>query len=96
MKCDVDIRKDLYENILLTGGSTMFKGMSERLRKEINLLAPDSMKVNVIAPVERKYTIWEGGSILASLSTFEEMWIRKQEYEEHGPSIVHRKCKSFK
>eukprot|EP01084_Bolivina_argentea_P206634 352727_1 len=96
MKCDVDIRKDLYENILLTGGCTMFKGMSERLYKEIKLIAPDSMKVNVIAPTERKYSIWIGGSILSSLRTFEEMWIRKEEYDEQGPSIVHRKCKSFK
>ena len=38
------------------------------------------------------YSVWIGGSILASLSTFQQMWISKQEYDECGPSIVHRKC----
>jgi len=55
-------------------------------------LAPDSMTIKIIAPPERKYSVWIGGSILSSLSTFEEMWISKAEYDEAGPSIVHRKC----
>lgn len=92
MKCDVDIRKDLYANIVLAGGTTMFEGIAERLEKEIISLAPQSMKVKVVAPPERKYSVWIGGSILASLSTFQQMWISKQEYDESGPSIVHRKC----
>jgi actin beta/gamma 1 len=92
MKCDVDIRKDLYANIVLSGGSTMYDGIAERLTKEIVALAPNTMKIKVIAPPERKYSVWIGGSILASLSTFQQMWISKQEYDESGPSIVHRKC----
>jgi len=92
MKCDVDIRKDLYANIVLSGGSTMYPGMDKRMNKEITNLAPDTMKIKIIAPPERKYSVWIGGSILASLSTFENMWITKEEYEESGPSIVHRKC----
>jgi len=92
MQCDVGIRKDLYGNILLSGGSTMFPGISERLNKEITALAPSVMKIKVIAPPERKYSAWIGGSILSSLSTFQEMWISKGEYQESGPSIVHRKC----
>ncbi|PIK45522.1 putative actin, cytoplasmic-like [Apostichopus japonicus] len=92
MKCDVDIRCNLYSNIVLSGGSTMFPGTSERLQKELTSLAPQSMKVKVIAPAERKYSVWIGGSILASLSTFQQMWISKQEYDETGPTIVHRKC----
>merc|ERR1711966_366867 len=68
MKCDVDIRKDLYANIVLSGGTTMFPGISERMSKEITALAP------------------------ASLSPFQSMWISKEEYDESGPSIVHRKC----
>uniref|UniRef100_A0A0M3IAF0 Actin n=1 Tax=Ascaris lumbricoides TaxID=6252 RepID=A0A0M3IAF0_ASCLU len=75
MKCDIDIRKDLYAN-----------------NKEITALAPSTMKIKIIAPPERKYSVWIGGSILASLSTFQQMWISKQEYDESGPSIVHRKC----
>jgi actin beta/gamma 1 len=92
MKCDVDIRKDLYANIVLSGGTTMFAGISERLTKEMTALAPSTMKIKVVAPPERKYSVWIGGSILASLSTFQQMWISKQEYDESGPSIVHRKC----
>jgi len=92
MKCDVDIRKDLYANVVLSGGTTMFTGIGERLTKELTALAPSTMKIKVIAPPERKYSVWIGGSILSSLSTFQQMWISKQEYDESGPSIVHRKC----
>ena len=75
-----------------SGGTTMYPGISDRMQKEITALAPSSMKVKIIAPPERKYSVWIGGSILASLSTFQQMWISKQEYDESGPSIVHRKC----
>ncbi|KAK6126864.1 hypothetical protein DH2020_039387 [Rehmannia glutinosa] len=84
--------KDLYGNIVLSGGSTMFPGIADRMSKEITALAPSSMKIKVVAPPERKYSVWIGGSILASLSTFQQMWIAKAEYDESGPSIVHRKC----
>ncbi|KAI4992597.1 hypothetical protein ZWY2020_057799 [Hordeum vulgare] len=77
MKCDVDIRKDLYGNIVLSGGTTMFTGIADRMSKEITALAPSSMKIKVVAPPERKYSVWIGGSILASLSTFQQMWIAK-------------------
>lgn len=70
----------------------MFPGIAERLTKEIQNLAPASMRIKVIAPPERKYSVWIGGSILASLSTFQQMWIKKEEYDESGPAIVHRKC----
>ncbi|RVW66013.1 Actin-71 [Vitis vinifera] len=85
-------KKDLYGNIVLSGGSTMFPGIADRMSKEITALAPSSMKIKVVAPPERKYSVWIGGSILASLSTFQQMWIAKAEYDESGPSIVHRKC----
>ena len=92
MKCDVDIRKDLYANVVLAGGATMFPGIGERMAKELAALAPSTMKIKVVAPPERKYSAWIGGSILASLSTFQAMWISKGEYDESGPAIVHRKC----
>merc|ERR1712014_72156 len=82
MKTDVDIRKDLYANVVLSGGTTMFQGLAERMTKELTALAPP----------ERKYSVWIGGSILSSLSTFQQMWISKNEYDESGPTIVHRKC----
>jgi actin-related protein len=92
MKCDVDIRRDLYGNVVLSGGTTMFPGIAERMTKEITSLAPSTMKIKVVAPPERKYSVWIGGSILSSLSTFQAMWISKAEYDESGPAIVHRKC----
>lgn len=92
MKSDVDIRKDLFSNIVLSGGSTMFPGISERLNKEITNLSPPAMKVKILAPQERKFLVWIGGSILSSLSSFQNMWITRAEYNETGASIVHRKC----
>jgi len=91
-QCDIDVRRNLYENIVLSGGTTMYRGMKERVRKEMASLAPASVKVKVVAPEERKYSVWIGGSILSSLSTFQDMWITKDEFEEVGPKIVHRKC----
>lgn len=92
MKCDVDIRKDLYANTVLSGGTTMFPGIADRMQREISALAPPTMKIKIIAPPERRYSVWIGGSILAGISAFQQMWISRQEYDESGPSIVHRKC----
>ncbi len=70
----------------------MVPGFAERMQKEMRALAPPASRVRMTAESERKYAVWIGGSILASLSTFERMWITKQEYNESGPSITHRKC----
>ncbi|CAJ1075871.1 actin beta like 2 [Xyrichtys novacula] len=83
---------DYLMKILTERGTTMYPGIADRMQKEITALAPSTMKIKIIAPPERKYSVWIGGSILASLSTFQQMWISKQEYDESGPSIVHRKC----
>lgn len=83
--CDIDVRKSLYENIVMSGGTTMFPGIAERLTKELVALSPSSMKIRVTAPPERKYSVWIGGSLLSSLATFNTMWITKQEYDETGP-----------
>ena len=92
LKCDVDIHDDLYGNVLLSGGSTMFPGIAERISKELLALAPPAKKIKIIAPPERKYSAWIGGSLLASLSTFPMMCVFKDEYDEVGPSIIHQKC----
>ena len=92
MKCDIDIRKELYSNIVLSGGTTMFANIADRMHGEINEMSPESMRVKIIAPPERKYSVWIGGSILSSLATFQTMWITKEEYQEVGPAVVHRKC----
>ena len=94
LKCDIDVRKDLYNGIVLSGGNSMFNGLPERFAKEIKSLASEYMKeeVKVIASPERKFGVWIGGSILSSISTFESMWITKKEYEESGATIVHSRC----
>ncbi|UYV75203.1 hypothetical protein LAZ67_12002896 [Cordylochernes scorpioides] len=182
MMSDVDLRKELYANTVLSGGSTMFPGIADRMQKELVTLAPNTMRgtmtaqryvddvlrpvtlpylqgvpnalyqqdnarphtarisqqalqdvqmllwppyspdlspikhvwdiigrrlhalpqprsedelwqmVRIIAPPERKFTVWIGGSILTSLSTFQSKWIFRHEYDEYGPQIVHRKC----
>lgn len=71
---------------------TCFVGMKERVEQDLKRLTPSSNMVKVVAPPERKYSVWIGGSILASLSTFQDMLVSKNEYEENGPTIVHRKC----
>lgn len=92
IKCDTDIRRDLFKNIVLAGGCTMFEGMKDRMKKEIQALAPSPMGPEVEAPADRKYSCWLGGAILSLIDKFEPMWITKKEYEEYGKSIVHRKC----
>jgi len=91
-KCDLETRRDFYGNLLVSGGATMMDGFTQRLQEEIARLIPSSMKSRVVAPPERKYSVWIGGSILASLSTFQSMWMSKSEYEEDGAIIVKRKC----
>uniref|UniRef100_A0A5K3FBJ2 Actin n=1 Tax=Mesocestoides corti TaxID=53468 RepID=A0A5K3FBJ2_MESCO len=91
-RTDLSTRRDLYDNIVLSGGSTMFPGMQDRLKKEITNMAPPSARVRIVAQPERKYCVWIGGSILGSLSSFSKIWISKDEYDEVGPGIVHKKC----
>lgn len=92
---DVDIRPNLLANIVVTGGSTLLNGFNDRLNHEIQTLYPGA-RVRLQAPgntVERKYAAWVGGSILASLGAFHQMWISKKEYEEVGAGIVEKRCK---
>ncbi|CAF3596579.1 unnamed protein product, partial [Rotaria sp. Silwood2] len=91
IKCDIDVRDRLYRRILLSGGTTFIPGLTNRLHKEMIALAPQAAKIRIIAESERQYAVWLGGSILSSLSSFQKMWITKQDYNEFGPSIVHRK-----
>ena len=88
--CDIDLRKELYQNIVLSGGSTMFPGLKERLHKELTELVPENVEIRIVAPPERRYSVWIGGSILASLKTFQRLWVSKKEYEDSGLSAIKR------
>nr|XP_033777003.1 actin-85C-like [Geotrypetes seraphini] len=92
LKCDIDLRSMFYCNIVLSGGSSLFPGMAERIAKEMKKVLPASTPLQVHAPPERKISAWMGGSILSSLSAFQQMWVTAAEFNEIGPNIVHRKC----
>ncbi|XP_031490337.1 uncharacterized protein LOC116257581 isoform X4 [Nymphaea colorata] len=91
-KCDIDVRRDMYANIVLSGGTTGLPGLVNRLAKELKEMAPPTTRIRIMSPPERKYGAWIGGSILASLSSFDQMWITKEDYVEFGASVVHMKC----
>lgn len=94
-KGDVDIRKEMFSNIFVTGGNTLFPGFPERLQRQLLNTAPQNVKVKVLthpSPSERRFSAWIGGSILSSLGTFHQIWFSKQEYEEHGAVLIERKC----
>jgi actin, other eukaryote len=86
-KCDVDIRKELYKNIVMAGGTTLFDGITDRFSKELTNLAPNLTKIKITAPPERKFSVWIGGSIIASLPSFQQMLTSKEEYDESGPKF---------
>jgi len=90
-RCDLDIRRTLFQQIILAGGSTMFDGLGDRLLSEVRKLAPRNTKIKIWAPPERILSTWIGGSILASLATFKNMWISRAEYDEHGANAIFRK-----
>ena len=94
-KCDIDVRRELFNSILLTGGSSLFGSLQKRLEEDLQQLVPSMMKFKVTAQantVERRYSTWIGGSILASLGTFQQMWLSKSEYKEYGAGFVHKKA----
>ena len=90
MKCEISLRKNLFHNIIISGGNTMIPGFVERINKEMGDLTSSSIKI--IAPPDRIYSAFLGGSILTSLSSFSYSWITKYEYDENGPCIVNKKC----
>jgi len=87
----VDVRKDLCKNIIMSGGSTMYDGIADRLKQEIIAKAPSGADIRVLAAADRKFAVWKEASTLASLSTFGSSWLTQEEYREHGTAIVHRK-----
>jgi len=92
MKCDIDLRREMFGNVVLSGGTTLLPGLEARLNDELKSMVPPTMRVKAVAPPERRFSVWMGGSILADLKTFQQMWISSEEYYEIGAHIVHRKC----
>jgi len=91
-KCDPDLTSTLFSNIILSGGSSLFPGLAQRLQRQVRALAPAGVPVTIIAPAGRQYAAWVGGSVVASLKGSGSAWITRQEYDDCGPAIVHRRC----
>jgi actin-related protein len=91
-RSDIDVRKDLYSNIVLSGGTTMIKDFAKKLDYELRSIVTGNTEIKVVAPKERKYSVWMGGSILAALPSFGSAWIYNHEYREAGTSIIHSRC----
>lgn len=83
-KCNIDVKSKLYNDIVLTGGTTLMNGFQERLKKELKELVPSSMKLKVESTERSHDAVWLGGSIFASLSTFKQNWITKDDYTDDG------------
>jgi actin-related protein len=95
MRCDPDVRKELFACTILTGGTSLLPGLSKRFEKELVARAPSSMRVKApltaaALPVERKFSVWLGGSILASLGTFQPLWVSRKDWLEFGAGVIHR------
>ncbi|KAF8822635.1 actin like protein ALP2a [Cardiosporidium cionae] len=98
LKCDVDIRKDMLNAIILTGGTSLMPGLIDRVNLSLHedeALLSSAIKYKIVAPsttIERRFGVWLGGSILASLGTFQQLWISRQDYDEHGIRILEKYC----
>mmetsp|Transcript_9535 Transcript_9535/g.23226 ORF Transcript_9535/g.23226 Transcript_9535/m.23226 type:complete len:101 (-) Transcript_9535:48-350(-) len=89
-KSDLDLRPKLYSQIVLAGGSTLTPGFGDRMLYEVRSRSPSHTRIRISAPPERMHSAYVGGSILASLATFKNMWVSRAEYEEKGANALHR------
>jgi actin-related protein len=91
---DSDLREIMLANIIFNGGTTLIKGFKSRVTQEIEEAGQDyEFKKKVHTYPEAQFMAWIGGSILTSLTNFENLWITKAEYKEEGKAtIVHKKC----
>ncbi len=91
-KVDIDLRKNLYNNVFISGGNTLFKGIQEKFHTEIKNLAPKNMKVKLHTPGNRLLSCWTGGNVISTLEIFKKMWVTREEWVEKGnKSIIHVK-----
>ncbi|KAG7392657.1 hypothetical protein PHYPSEUDO_015045 [Phytophthora pseudosyringae] len=84
--CDADLRRDMLTNIILCGGGSLTPGITERLHAELTRMVPSTFKVRftTVTKIERQFSVFIGGSILASLGSFQQLWVSKREYDEVG------------
>ena len=90
-KCDVNIKGKLYKTIVMSGGNTKFKGIEEKMKTNLSYLIPRGVDIKLRMQENQELNCWNGGNIVASLSTFNKMLVYKKEWEECGKNIIHVK-----
>lgn len=80
-KCDIDTRRELLDNIFLSGGVTMMRNFPERLTQELKQQIPHAHSIRVCGS-ERRFAAWTGGSVLATIEGFQSSWVTKAQYLE--------------
>ena len=90
-KCDVNIKGKLYKTIVMSGGNTKFKGIEEKMKTNLSYLIPRGVDIKLRMQENPELNCWNGGNIVASLSTFNKMLVYKKEWEECGKNIIHVK-----
>ena len=91
-KADINIKNKLYNTVILTGGNTLFRGMAEKMKGNLEKLAPKHMEIKIRINSNPQISCWNGGNIISSLSSFRKMWVTKNDWTEKGKKIVHEKC----
>lgn len=91
-KVETEQKREFFGNVIVCGGNSVIQNYQNRLNRELITVSPNNIKVKVIAGADRQFLPWAGGSVISSLGTFQSMWITQLDYQEHGPSIIHRKC----
>jgi len=88
--CGIDARRDLLANVVLSGGNTLFDGFAKRLQQDVVTHFPGLFaSTSVVAAPDRKFNVWAGASVLATLDSFSAYYVTRDEYDEHGPGVVH-------
>ena len=90
-KCDINIKGKLYKTIVMSGGNTKFKGIEEKMKTNLSYLIPRGVDIKLRMQENPELNCWNGGNIVASLSTFNKMLVYKKEWEECGKNIIHVK-----
>lgn len=87
MKCDTNIQKNLFEEIVLSGGTTLFPGLEKRFMKELEQLAFRGTPIKITASPDGCFSEWISASIVTSLSSFRQMWVTSEDFMEFGTYV---------
>lgn len=86
----MSMRRDLYERVQLSGGTALLDNLQARVTSELQALTPSGIKLRVSMPNSRQYSAWIGGSVLSIMSTFNDKWVSRKEYDERGAAVIHK------